>query len=132
MTRMGISQIPLSAIKPIQTVEELHAAVALIESADLDQMDTLNRNLYETLLVLTEAFDAQFETPEPTPAELLQIMMDATHKTQAEIAAIVGTKQPNISHILHGRRAITNEQDACLTAYFKMRRGAFLPTKSTG
>ena len=73
--RQGISEIPISAIKPIRTDEDLDAAVKTIAAADLTAMDATQRNLYESLLVLIDAYEAQLAEPEPTPEEMQAAMM---------------------------------------------------------
>ena len=117
--------IPLSVIKPIETMEELDRAAAVIEHTDPDSLDEIGKNLYATLLLLIDIFDAQFRKPKPTGAKLLKTVMNAFALKQPEIAEIMGTKQPNVSLILQEKRPITAEQDERLAAHFKMVRGAF-------
>lgn len=95
------------AIRPIRTNDDLTNALARIDvlwgaepgSSDGDELDIL--------LDLVEHYEDKHFPIEPIePIELLRAHMETTGRTQADLAALLGSR-PRASEVLHRKRVLT-------------------------
>lgn len=96
-------------IKPIRNEEDYEAAVAEIDRLmDLD-LDEDGEDRLEILSMLVEAYeDAHFPVGPPDPVESIKFRMDQAGKTQADLAALFGSRS-RASEVLAGRRGLSLE-----------------------
>ena len=94
-------------IRPIRTAEDHAAALARIEELWGADSCTDAGDELDLLVDLVEHYeDRHFPIPEASPVEILRSHMEATGRTQADLARLLGSAS-RASEILNRRRALT-------------------------
>ncbi|MDF2095792.1 helix-turn-helix domain-containing protein [Aquibaculum arenosum] len=94
-------------VHPIRTAEDHRAALARIEELWRAEPGTDAGDELDLLVDLVEHYEERnFPFPELEPIELLRSHMEATGRTQADLALLFGSTS-RASEILNRRRALT-------------------------
>ncbi len=96
-------------IRPIRTAEDYEWALAEISPYFDDQPEpgTPEADRFDVLADLIEAYEDRHYPIEPAePIDLLQSHMAATGRSQADLAALFGSR-PRASEVLNRKRALT-------------------------
>ena len=83
--------------------------------------------MVDLLSLLIEQYEAvEYPTPECSPAEILQHLLEARGITKAQLARDTGIPRSVITNVLAGRRAISKANAVKLASYFKVSLGLFI------
>ncbi|NKX40349.1 XRE family transcriptional regulator [Rhodobacteraceae bacterium R_SAG2] len=96
-------------IRPIRTKEDHEWALAEITKYfdNQPEIGSLDADRFDVLADLIEAYeDRHFHIEEMEPIDLLKAHMEATGRTQADLAALLGSR-PRASEVLNRKRALT-------------------------
>ncbi|RNF35329.1 helix-turn-helix domain-containing protein [Paracoccus methylarcula] len=94
-------------IRPIRTDEDHKKALERIDALWGAETGTPEGDELDLLFDLVEHYEEHHFPIEPVePIELLTAHMEATGRTQADLAAVIGSR-PRASEILNKRRALT-------------------------
>lgn len=96
-------------IRPIRTQADLDWALAEISPYFDNQPapGTPEADRFDVLADLIEAYeDRHFPMPDAEPVDLLKAHMEATGRTQSDLAALFGSR-PRASEVLNRKRALT-------------------------
>ena len=94
-------------IRPIRTNNDLTAALARIDELWGAEPNSREGDEFEVLVDLVEHYeDKQFPIQQIEPIELLRAHMETTGRTQADLAALLGSR-PRASEVLHRKRVLT-------------------------
>ena len=94
-------------IRPIRTNDDLTAALARIDALWGKEPGTPEGDELDILVDLVEHYESKHFPVEPMePIELLRVHMDTTGRTQADLAALLGSR-PRASEVLNRKRALT-------------------------
>ena len=96
-------------IRPIRTQADLDWALAEISPYFDNQPapGTPDADRFDVLADLIEAYeDRHYPIPEMEPVDLLKAHMEATDRTQADLATLFGSR-PRASEVLNRKRALT-------------------------
>ncbi|MCT4369109.1 transcriptional regulator [Yangia mangrovi] len=97
------------SIRPIRTEEDHRAALGRIEALWGAEPGTPDGDELDILVDLVEHYeDKHFPMPEVDPVEILKAHMEATGRTQADLANLLGSR-PRASEVLNRKRALTVE-----------------------
>jgi len=107
-----------AAIKPIRTDAEHRAALAEIETLFDAAPGTEAADRLEVLTILVAAYEQkQHPIEAPDPVAVLDFAMRAQGRTQADLAALLGSRS-RASEVLNRRRALTRDMiDKLATAW---------------
>lgn len=96
-------------IRPIRADADHAAALSRIEELWGAEPGTEAGDELDILVDLVEHYEErQFPFPELAPIDLLKAHMEATGRTQADLAALLGSR-PRASEVLNRKRALTVE-----------------------
>lgn len=96
-------------IRPIRTAADHEAALARIEALWGADPGTPEGDELDVLADLVEHYeDRHFPVPEVEPVEFLRAHMEATGRSQGDLAQLLGSAS-RASEILNRRRALTRE-----------------------
>lgn len=96
-------------IKPIKTDEDYRAALREIDQLWLSPEDTPEGDRLDILVSLVERYEAKhYPMRKLDPVETIIGHMDLTGRTQADLAALLGSRS-RASEILNRKRALTLE-----------------------
>ena len=102
-------------IRPIRTDADHAEALAAIEKLWGAEPGTEAGNKLDILVDLVEHFEERrFPIPEADPIDVLKAHMEATGRTQADLADLFGSR-PRASEVLNKRRRLTVEMIHCLS-----------------
>lgn len=94
-------------IRPIRTNDDLTAALARIDALWGKESGTTEGDELDILLDLVEHYENKHFPIEPMePIELLRAHMETTARSQADLAALLGSR-PRASEVLNRKRALT-------------------------
>lgn len=94
-------------IRPIRTNDDLTAALARIDALWGKEPGTPEGDELDILVDLVEHYESKHFPIEPMePVDLLRVHMDTTGRTQADLAALFGSR-PRASEVLNRKRALT-------------------------
>lgn len=96
-------------IRPIRTKEDHEWALAEITKYfdSQPEIGSPDADRFDVLADLIEAYeDRHFHIEEMEPVDLLKAHMEATGRTQADLAALLGSR-PRASEVLNRKRALT-------------------------
>lgn len=94
-------------IRPIRTNDDLTAALTRIDALWGKEPGTPKGDELDILLDLVEHYESKHFPVEPMePIDLLRVHMDTTGRTQADLAALLGSR-PRASEVLNRKRALT-------------------------
>lgn len=94
-------------LKPIRTENDHREALALIEKLWDAAPNTDEGDLLDILVDLVEHYEEKrFPIPAAEPIEVIRAHMEATGRTQKDLAHLLGSA-PRASEILKKRRALT-------------------------
>lgn len=94
-------------IRPIRTNDDLTAALARIDALWGKEPGTPEGDELDILVDLVEHYESKHFPVEPMePIDLLRVHMDTTGRTQADLAALFGSR-PRASEVLNRKRALT-------------------------
>lgn len=94
-------------IRPIRTNDDLTAALARIDALWGKEPGTPEGDELDILVDLVEHYESKHFPVEPMePVDLLRVHMDTTGRTQADLAALFGSR-PRASEVLNRKRALT-------------------------
>ena len=94
-------------IRPIRTNDDLTAALARIDALWGKEPGTPEGDELDILVDLVEHYESKHFPVEPMePIALLRVHMDTTGRTQADLAALLGSR-PRASEVLNRKRALT-------------------------
>ncbi len=94
-------------IRPIRTNDDLTAALTRIDVLWGKEPDTPEGDELDILVDLVEHYESKHFPVEPMePIDLLRVHMDTTGRTQADLAALLGSR-PRASEVLSRKRALT-------------------------
>lgn len=94
-------------IRPIRTNDDLTAALVRIEALWDTEPDTPEGIELDVLVDLVEHYeDKHYPIESAEPVEVLRAHMEATGRTQADLAALLGSR-PRASEVLHRKRVLT-------------------------
>ncbi|WFE75241.1 type II toxin-antitoxin system HigA family antitoxin [Roseinatronobacter sp. S2] len=94
-------------IRPIRTNDDLTAALARIDALWGKEPGTPEGDELDILVDLVEHYEGKHFPVEPMePIDLLKAHMETTARTQADLAALLGSR-PRASEVLNRKRALT-------------------------
>ncbi|MBQ2263694.1 MAG: transcriptional regulator [Loktanella sp.] len=94
-------------IRPIRTNDDLTAALARIDSLWGKEPGTPEGDELDILMDLVEHYESKhFHVEAMEPIDLLKVHMDTRGRTQADLAALFGSR-PRASEVLNRKRALT-------------------------
>lgn len=94
-------------IRPIRTNDDLTAALSRIDALWGKEPGTPEGDELDILVDLVEHYESKHFPVEPMePIDLLRVHMDTTGRTQADLAALLGSR-PRASEVLNRKRALT-------------------------
>lgn len=94
-------------IRPIRTNDDLTAALARIDALWGKEPGTPEGDELVILVDLVEHYESKHFPVEPMePIDLLRAHMETTARTQADLAALLGSR-PRASEVLNRKRALT-------------------------
>lgn len=94
-------------IRPIRTNDDLTAALARIDALWGKEPGTPEGDELDILVDLVEHYESKHFPVEPMePIDLLRTHMETTARTQADLAALLGSR-PRASEVLNRKRALT-------------------------
>lgn len=94
-------------IRPIRTNDDLTAALARIDALWGKEPGTREGDELDILVDLVEHYESKHFPVEPMePIDLLRAHMETTSRTQADLAALLGSR-PRASEVLNRKRALT-------------------------
>ena len=118
----------LSEIKPEVIRDDKQNRAYLRQLERLTSKRSLTRaeeKLIELLTVLIEDFEAKhYPVPEATPVGIVRHLMEAHGLRQKDLMDIFGTESI-VSEVLHGKRELTREHIAKLSARFGVSPAVF-------
>lgn len=89
---------------------------------------TAEADRFELLGLVIAAYEARrWPIEAPTPLEAIRLVMEARGYSQADLAALLGSRS-RASEILNGRRNLSVEQIRLLTREWRIPAGALLGT----
>jgi HTH-type transcriptional regulator/antitoxin HigA len=95
------------AIRPIRTNDDLTCALTQIDTLWGAEPGSPEGNELDILVDLVEHYEDKHFPIEPMePIELLRAHMETTARTQADLAALLGSR-PRASEVLHRKRVLT-------------------------
>ncbi len=90
-------------------------------------LSSAESEMVELLSLLIEQYEAiEHPTPEGTPAELLEHLLEARMITKAHLARQTGIPRSVLTNILAGRRGISKAVAVKLAGYFHVSAGLFV------
>ena len=93
-------------IRPIRTNDDLTAALARIDALWGKEPGTPEGDELDILVDLVEHYESKHFPVEPMePIDLLRAHMETTARTQADLAALLGSR-PRASEVLNRKRAL--------------------------
>lgn len=103
-------------IRPIRTDADHAKALAAIEALWGAELDTETGDKLDVLVDLVEHYEERrFPIPEADPIDVLKAHMEATDRTQADLADLFGSRS-RASEVLNRRRRLTVEMIHSLSA----------------
>ena len=94
-------------IRPIRTNDDLTAALARIDALWGKEPGTPEGDELDILVDLVEHYESKHFPVEPMePIDFLRAHMETTARTQADLAALLGSR-PRASEVLNRKRALT-------------------------
>lgn len=94
-------------IRPIRTNDDLTAALARIDALWGKEPGTPEGDELDILVDLVEHYESKhFPVAPMEPIDLLKAHMETTARTQADLAALLGSR-PRASEVLNRKRALT-------------------------
>jgi HTH-type transcriptional regulator/antitoxin HigA len=118
-------RLPLVSIRNDAHLRE--AGAILIELSGKD-MTVGERDYFRVLSNLVGVYeDKRFPIPAITPVEAFQFLMEENGLSRAEMGEIIGSRQNRVTEILNGKRELSKEQIARLSARFRVSANLFLP-----
>ena len=94
-------------IRPIRTDADHAAALAAIDALWGAAPGTEDGNTLDVLIDLVEFYeDRNFPIPKAEPIDVLKAHMEATGRTQSDLATLFGSR-PRASEVLNKRRSLT-------------------------
>ncbi|MGA0596468.1 helix-turn-helix domain-containing protein [Enterovirga sp. CN4-39] len=116
-------------VRPIRTEADLDWALAEV-SRYFDQPpepDTPEADRFDVLTTLIAAYESrEHQVPAAGPVEVLRYAIEELGRTQSELAAILGSRS-RASEVLHGKRPLTPEMIARISAAWHIPAAALLP-----
>ncbi len=124
-----VDEVAHDYLMPIETKVQYKAALKLLESL-WEKVGEDAKSPYGSLFTLLTERIATYEarhTPfeNPTPAKLLEYLLDERGVTQQEVAVATGIQQSNLNQMIKGKRKLTTEHVKRLAQYFKMEPSVF-------
>jgi HTH-type transcriptional regulator / antitoxin HigA len=87
---------------------------------------TEEQALHKLLVILVEAYETQnYPMDQSAPHEILQHIMEASEKSQADLVGIIGSSAV-VSEVVNGKRSISTSQAKVLGDYFKVSPSLFI------
>lgn len=125
-------------LHPIKTAEDLDRVVNFLDEllmVTAGDRHHVAQSLIELLSDLVEEYEARtLSEPNASPAEVLELLMEASALKQVDLAQELGG-QSVVSEILRGKRSINAKQAAALAARFSVSPALFIaklaPTQLT-
>jgi HTH-type transcriptional regulator / antitoxin HigA len=115
-------------VRPIRTPDDHKAALRRIEALWGAEPGTPEGDTLDVLVDLVEHYeDRHFPIPPADPVDVLRFSMEANGRTQADLAALLGSRS-RASEILSGKRTLTIDMIARLQAEWHIPAGALVPT----
>ncbi|HBT01645.1 MAG TPA: XRE family transcriptional regulator [Citreicella sp.] len=115
-------------IRPIRSQDDLDWALAEISPYFDNQPEpgTPEADRFDVLADLIEAYeDRHFPMPEVEPVDLLKAHMEATGRTQADLANLLGSR-PRASEVLNRKRALTVDMIYKITSEWHVPAGCLV------
>jgi len=117
--------------RPIRNDREHRCALKQVEELIGQHGPTPPRaegELIAVLSTLIESYEVE-ATPrrKPTPAEMLEHLIESREVTRAGAARATGIPRSTITNVLSGRRQISKENMTRLASYFHVDPSVFLP-----
>jgi HTH-type transcriptional regulator / antitoxin HigA len=125
-----IDEVAHDYLMPITTKTQYKAALKLLESL-WKKVGEDAASPYGSLFTLLTERIAAYEAKhvpfdDPTPAKVLEYLIEERGVTQQEVADMTGIQQSNLNQLVKGKRKLTTEHIKRLAQYFKMEPSVFL------
>jgi len=121
-------------LKPIRNETELKRATKVAEKLmvrDENDLTADETGYLEVLARLIEEYeDVHYPMDEPTPAGMLEFMIEQRDVTQREVAEATGIPISTVSELISGKRGFTLNHVERLAAYFHCNPAVFISTKA--
>src|SRR5262245_9511973 len=114
--------------RPIRSRTAYRSALRHVERLmSSPQLSQAESQMVELLSLLIEQYESvEYPTPEATPAQLLQHLLDVRAITKARLARETGIPRSVITNVLAGRRGISKAVAARLAGYFGVALSLFI------
>lgn len=124
-----VDEVAHDYLVPIETKTQYKAALKLLESL-WEKVGEDAKSPYGSLFTLLSerivAYEARhFPFDDPTPAKVLEYLIEERSVTQQEVADATGIQQSNLNQLIKGKRKLTTEHVKRLAQYFKMEPSVF-------
>jgi len=114
--------------RPIRSDRAYKKALCQMEKLMKSRLGRAERQLSEVLGTLIVQYEShRYPTPDVSPREMLEFLIDARGVTKAQVAGETGIPRSTITHILAGRRGISTANIAKLADYFNVSASVFIP-----
>jgi HTH-type transcriptional regulator/antitoxin HigA len=124
-----VSVLDPQLLRRIKTAEELDRVVNVLDEllmVTAGDRHHVAQSLIELLGDLVEEYEARtLSEPNASPAEVLELLMEASDLKQVDLAQELGG-QSVVSEILRGKRSINAKQAAALAARFSVSPALFI------
>ena len=116
--------------RPIRSRTAYHRALRHVERLmNKPHLSPPESEMVDLLSLLIEQYEAvEYPTPECSPAEILQHLLEARGITKAQLARDTGIPRSVITNVLAGRRAISKTNAVKLASYFNVSLHLFIQT----
>ena len=114
--------------RPIRSRAAYHRALRHVERLmSKPHLAAAESEMVELLSLLIEQYEAvEHPTPECSPAEMLEHLLEARTITKARLARDTGIPRSVITNVLAGRRAISKAVAVKLAGYFGVSLSVFI------
>jgi HTH-type transcriptional regulator / antitoxin HigA len=127
-----IKRLPLV---PIRNDAHLREAGAILIELSGKDMTVGERDYFRVLGKLTGEYeDKRFPIPAMTPVEAFKFLMEENSLSRTEMGEVIGCQANRVTEILNGKRELSKEHIARLSARFKVSTDLFLsvPLRKVG
>ena len=126
-----LALIELFPLRPLRSERDYDAAVSVLDSLAVQpegSLDSGSQDYFDTLTMLVEAFDREFDDKEKEnndPLSMLKYLMQESGMTQADLGRLLGNRAL-ASLILNGHRQLSKSHMRKLANHFKVSPALFL------
>ena len=113
--------------RPIHTVRAHRKALKQVDELMRGPLGPAEKELIELLSTLISQYEARaYPSPDVTPGQMLEHLLDAREITRAELARQAGIPRSTVTNVISGTRGISKANAAKLAAFFNVSPALFI------